>query len=175
MAAFIVVAFVVSVSCEISVAAANARTDAARSEIARARSGIERTLSVSLGAGQLNRSMALLHLRDSSAQQCSMVIAHLQRLGVRNGLRVTAIVREVATVATRRAGSESDTYEVTLDGPYRKMLSALASLAELPFVVKIRTVTFERLRSKENAGDDVRTSIQLEVFRVAKIDAARSS
>lgn len=104
-----------------------------------------------------------------------MVIAHLQRLGVRNGLRVTAIVREVATVATRRAGSESDTYEVTLDGPYRKMLSALASLAELPFVVKIRTVTFERLRSKENAGDDVRTSIQLEVFRVAKIDAARSS
>lgn len=175
VSAFIAIAFVLSVSCEMSIAAANSRTEATRAAIAKTKLAVEQDLSATREAWQLNRNLVMLHLHDSSPQQCAVVIGELQRLGAKNGLRVMNVLRNVSPFVAQRSGSQSDTYEVTLEGPYRNALSVMAAFAEIPFVANIKAVTFERLRYGQSASDKIRTSIQFEVFRVTKIDATRQS
>jgi hypothetical protein len=124
---------------------------------------------------ELDREIAALHLRDASPRQCAVVLSELQRLSARNGLRLTSVSRDATALVAQRTTSPSDTYAITLEGPYRKTLSALAALGELPLVVNVKTVTFERLQRRRNPADDVRTSIQLEVFRMVKRDAVGQS
>lgn len=175
IAGFIACAFALSISCEISIAAANARSETAQDEIAKAKFAVEHLLTMSGQGRELERSIAMLHLHDSSAQQCAVVISELEHLGTRNGLRVMAVVRDVAPFVAQRPGSQSDTYQITLYGAYRKTLLALANVADMPLVANIKSVTFDRLPAGRSAGDEVRTSIQLEVFRMIDADAARPS
>lgn len=175
VAVFTTVAFATNVFCEIVIAAANARTDAARTQVGVAQRALNRVAAQTHRAEQLDREIATLHLRDTSSHQCAVVISELQRLSARNGLTLTSVLRDAASFVAQRTGPPSDSYAITLEGPYPKTLSALASFGQLPIVANVKAVTFERLRHRHVSSDDVRTTMQLEVFRMMKLNESRPS
>ena len=175
VAAFIAVAFTTNVFFEIVIASANARTDSARAQIVAAERALERVTMYNHQAEELNREIATLHLRDTSPHQCAIVISELQRLSARDGLTLMSVLRDAASFVRQRTGLPSDSYAITLEGPYPKMLLALAAFGEIPLVASVKAVTFERLEHRRTSSADVRTSIQLEVFRMMNLDESRSS
>ncbi|MGH7660492.1 MAG: hypothetical protein ACRENA_06210, partial [Vulcanimicrobiaceae bacterium] len=110
-----------------------------------------------------------------SAQQCSIVVAELQRLSARNSLRLTSVSRDAGALVLLKTASPSDIYEIAFEGPYLNSLAALEAIDRLPLVANVKVVTFERLAHRRRPEDNVRTRIQLEVFRMLKIDASTPS
>lgn len=160
--------------CEGAIAVANTRSATTIAEIAKTEASVEHALNLGRQT-DVKRRIEMLHLRSTSAEQCSIMIAQLQRLSSRSGLRIMTIAREATPFMTQMRGSESSTYEIGLEGPYRNTLSALAAFAEMPLVANVKAVTFQRVPSARRTVGDVRTSIQLEVFRMTEINAPRSS
>jgi hypothetical protein len=175
IAAFIGASFIVNVSCENAIAAATARNDTVRAEIVSTGAALERSTKLSRENEQLERDISALHLRDSSSRQCVFAVRELQRLSVRNNLRLTSVLRDASSPVVGKSSSESDTYEITLEGAYPKVLSALAATGQLPLVLNVKTISFERLAQQKRPGEDVRVSMQVEVFRMKKTDESRPS
>ncbi|GEM_PF-4497708 len=170
-----VASFALSVAFELAIGTAQERSKAARTEIARIEAALERAEDADRWTAQLERNIAALHLRDTTPQQCALVVTELRRLSVRHGLQLTAILGQPSPSLVKKSGSTSDSYEVTFQGPYTKTLLALASFADFPLVTSIKAVTFERLPARHGSVGDVRTSILFEVFRMTPTDAAHAS
>lgn len=116
--------------------------------------------------GAIERRADALHLRDAPAIQGAVLISELKRIADGERLTIVAVRREPSPLPQARAASAYDAYDITIEGPYRGTLSALAELSRASLVTKVKAASLERIVAA-SSQTGVRTSLQLEVFRMS--------
>lgn len=116
--------------------------------------------------GAIERRADALHLRDAPAIQGAVLISELKRIADGERLTIVAVRREPAPIPQARAPSAYDAYDITIEGPYRGTLSALAELSRASLITKVKAASLERIVGA-SSQTGVRTSLQLEVFRMS--------
>ena len=90
------------------------------------------------------------------------------------GVLVVSMQRRVLVGARKEAppdGLTADGYAVVLRGGYPQILRLVVAVTRVPFVTRIRTINFERVRVPTNPATDVQATIELAVFTIKKSDA----
>ena len=157
---------------EWQIASASARMDASAVESSLLRRAL-RDESAGKRASGVERAIGKLNLNANATTRAALVIQTLEHASA-YGVQVVSMQRREIVVGRKETppdGLRADGYAVVLRGGYPQILRLVAAVTRVPFVTRIRSINFERVRIPTNPATDVQATIELAVFTIKKNDA----
>lgn len=152
---------------EVKIARAEARTEAALSEILKQQQQLRSSSISELERRTVERRIADLALRAEPLVQEAGLVLTLQSIALRRGVQLLAIRARPSDRPKTRTRFEMRSYDVILEGAYRRVLVAMGDLSRAPLVTRLQQIDLARTDGAKTPPSSVRAILQLAVVRLA--------